>query len=65
MVVLCHGDIMKEAYEFLRYGVLNEEGHFFNFAHKDGICEDSGVENACIVLRLTQKGLGKASKSLR
>ena len=28
---------MKKVYEFLRYGVLNEEGHFFNFAHEDGI----------------------------
>ena len=48
MVVLSHGGIMKKAYEFLRYGVLNEEGHFFNFVHEDGICEDSGVENVCI-----------------
>ena len=48
MVVLSHSGIMKQAYEFLRYGVLNEEGHFFNFMHVDRICEDSGVENACI-----------------
>ena len=48
MVVLSHGGIMKKAYEFLGYGVLNEEGHFFNFAHEDGNCEDSGVENVCI-----------------
>ena len=48
MVVLHHGGIMKEVYEFLRYGVLNEEGHFLNFVHEDGICEDSSVENACV-----------------
>ena len=48
MVVLSHSGIMKQVYEFLRYGVLNEEGHFFNFVHEDGICEDSGIENACI-----------------
>ena len=48
MVVLSHGGIMKKAYGFLRYGVLNEEGHFFNFAHEDGICEDSSIENACV-----------------
>ena len=48
MVVLGHDGIMKKAYEFLRYDVLNEEGHFFNFAHKDRICEDSSVENVCV-----------------
>ena len=48
MVVLSHSSIMEQVYEFLRYGVLNEEGHFFNFAHEDGICEDSGVENVCV-----------------
>ena len=48
MVVLRHGGIMKKVYKFLRYGVLNEEGHFCNFMHEDGICEDSGVENACV-----------------
>ena len=48
MVVLRHGGVVKEVYEFLRYGVLNEEGHFFNFVHKDGICEDSSIENACV-----------------
>ena len=48
MVVLSHGGIMKEAYEFLRYGVLNEEGHFLNFTHEDRICEDGGIENACV-----------------
>ena len=48
MVVLSHSSIMKQAYEFLRYGVLNEEGHFFNFTHEDGICEDSSVENVCV-----------------
>ena len=48
MVALSHSGIMKQAYEFLRYCVLNEEGHFFNFAHEDRICEDSSVENACI-----------------
>ena len=48
MVVLSHGGIMKKAYEFLRYGVLNKEGHFLNFAHEVGICEDSGIENACV-----------------
>ena len=48
MVVLSRGGVMKKAYEFLRYGVLNEEGHFFNFTHEDGICEDSGIENVCV-----------------
>ena len=48
MVVLSHSSIMEQVYEFLRYGVLNEEGHFFNFAHKDRICEDIGIENACV-----------------
>ena len=48
MVVLGHGGIMKQVYEFLRYGVLNEEGHFFNFVHEHGICEDSSVEDACV-----------------
>ena len=48
VVVLSHGGIMKKAYEFLRYDVLNEEGHFLNFAQEDGICEDSGIENACV-----------------
>ena len=48
MVVLSHGGIMKKVYEFLRYGVLNEEGHFLNLAHEDRICEDGSVENECI-----------------
>ena len=48
MVALGHSGIMKEVYEFLRYGVLNEEGHLFNFVHEDGICEDSGIENVCV-----------------
>ena len=48
MIILSHGCIMKKAYKFLRYGIFNEEGHVFNFAHEDRICEDSGVENACI-----------------
>ena len=48
MVVLSHSDIMKQAYEFLRYGVFNKEGHFLNFAHEDGICEDGGIENVCV-----------------
>ena len=48
MIILSHGGIMKKAYKFPRYGVFNEEGHLFNFAHEDRICEDSGVENACI-----------------
>ena len=39
---------MKKVYEFLRYGALNEEGHFLNFAHEDRICENSSIENACI-----------------
>ena len=47
MIVLSHGGIMKKVYEFLRYGVFNEE-HLFNFVHEDGICEDSSVENACV-----------------
>ena len=48
MVVLSHSGIMKQAYKFLRYGVLNEEGHFLNLTHENKICEDSGVENVCI-----------------
>ena len=39
---------MKKVYEFLRYSVFNEEGHFLNFMHEDGICEDSCIENVCI-----------------
>ena len=48
MIILSHGGIMKKVYKFLRYGVFNEEGHFFNFMHEDGICEDSSVENVCV-----------------
>ena len=48
MIVLSHGGIMKEVYAFLRYGVLNEEGHLFNFVHEDRICEDSSIESVCI-----------------
>ena len=48
MIILSHGGVMAKAYKFLRYGVLNEEGHLFNFMHEDRICEDSGIENACV-----------------
>ena len=48
MIILSHGGIMKKAYKFLRYGVFNKEGHLFNFAHEDRICENSSVENACV-----------------
>ena len=48
MIILSQGGVMAKAYEFLRYGVLNEEGHLFNFMHEDRICEDSGIENVCI-----------------
>ena len=48
MVVLGHGDVVEETYEFLEYGVFDEEGHLFNFAHEDRICKNGGIKNACI-----------------
>ena len=45
MIVLGHGGVMEEIYKFLGY--FNEEGHLFNFMHKDRIHEDGSVKNVC------------------